>query len=137
MTDRIITHFQGFPVVVENPLGTVRSGVNDAGDEWEREMKADYGYIPGTENQSEGDGEDLDVYLGPDPKATEAYLIEQLDDEGNLDEYKCMLGYSSKDKSVRSYLEHYPSGWELHIGEVWATSIDKLREILYAHWGKE
>lgn len=94
---------QGVPVWLEWLKGETREYKKDGKVKYSRLMKADYGYIPGT---SDSDGEELDVYVGPDRTAKNAYVIRQMKRTGGFDEHKVMLGYSSKSAAKSSYLEH-------------------------------
>ena len=82
--------FQGLDIRVENPTGTLRSGISPSGQPWETSMEADYGYIAGTEGK---DGEDVDVFVGPDKDAQSAYIITIMKPPSfeNIDEQKVML----------------------------------------------
>lgn len=124
------TNYQGIPVVVEWPEGSVREGVNKEGEKWSRKMLCDYGSIPDT--HAKGDKENLDVYIGPRTDATDAYVIEQLKDDGSFDEPKVMLGFNSEEAAKEMYLKHYPDGWEDHIGDIYPITIDRLREMVDA-----
>lgn len=94
-------------VNVENPAGTERVGVNKNGKEWRTKMQYDYGFIYCAKG---ADGEGLDVYLGPDQEAENAYVIHQVDpDTGQYDEDKVMLGFANKSEAKKIYLEHYDS----------------------------
>jgi site-specific DNA-adenine methylase len=111
--------FQGIPVMVEWPAGSVREYEDS---DFRREMKADYGYIRGTTG---ADGEELDVYVGPVEDASHAFVIAQLAGEweienlgmepGQFDEWKVMLGYASRAEAIDSYLEHMAAE---HLGPV-------------------
>src|SRR5512139_2018252 len=54
----------------------------------------------------DSDGEELDVYVGPDKDAKNAYVIRQLKKSGGFDEHKVMLGYGSKGAAKASYVHH-------------------------------
>ena len=100
--------FQGLDIRVENPTGTLRSGVAPNGQTWETSMEADYGYIAGTEGK---DGEDVDVFVGPDKDAQSAYIITIMKPPSfeNIDEQKVMLGYNTGAEAKRVFLQHYDS----------------------------
>lgn len=68
------TTFQGIPISIENDKGSVRKGVDKDGKPWKTEMKFPYGYIDGTKG---ADGEEVDVYVGPDKSADKAYVVQQ------------------------------------------------------------
>jgi hypothetical protein len=76
------------------------------GGHFSQKMKADYGYIKRTKD---ADGEELDVYVGPNRQSDKVFVIKQLKDDGSFDEHKVMLGYDSADDAKSSYLEHMPS----------------------------
>jgi len=122
--------FQGIPVTIEWPKGSTRKGVGPDGKPWAREMFADYGYIPDTE--SKGDGEDVDVYIGPQAGAPDAYVIDQLKEDHSFDEAKIMLGFPDKKSATKCYLLHYPEGWESRIGDIWQVTVSRLAEMVDA-----
>lgn len=97
--------FQGLEIKIDRPVGFVQKGKNDDGEEWEREYLFDYGFIKGTEG---GDGEDLDVFVGPDSDATNVYLVTQKRKDGSFDEYKAFIGFSSEDEALEAYEDHIP-----------------------------
>jgi 2'-5' RNA ligase len=126
------TEFQGIPIVLEWPKGTTRTGVDDEGKPWKREMMCDYGYVEDT--TATGDSEALDVYIGDSPDAEKAYVVEQLDDEGELDEYKVMLGFNSLQEAEAMYLKHYPDDWEdTNLGEIAEVDVDYLFDRIKQH----
>ena len=100
--------FQGLDIRVQNPTGTLRSGISTSGQPWETSMEADYGYIAGTEGK---DGEDVDVFVGPDKDAQSAYIITIMKPPSfeNVDEQKVMLGYNTGAEAKRAFLRHYDS----------------------------
>ena len=101
-------NFQGLDIRVQNPSGTLRSGISPSGQTWETSMEADYGYIAGTEGK---DGEDVDVFVGPDKDAQSAYIITIMKPPSfeNVDEQKVMLGYNTGAEAKRAFLRHYDS----------------------------
>jgi hypothetical protein len=98
--------FQGLEISVDRPEGFVQTGKNSDGDEWTRTYKFDYGFIKGT---SGGDGEDLDVFVGPDEDAPDAFIVTQNKEDGSFDEYKAFVGFSSEDDVLRAYEMHIPT----------------------------
>ena len=100
--------FQGLDIRIQNPSGTLRSGISPSGQPWETAMEADYGYIAGTEGK---DGEDVDVFVGPDKDAQSAYIITIMKPPSfeNIDEQKVMLGYNTGAEAKRDFLRHYDS----------------------------
>lgn len=72
--------------------------------DYDQKMKADYGYIKGV---IDADGEELDVYLGPNRESEKIFVLEKKRaTDGSFDEHKIMLGYDSRDEARRSYLQH-------------------------------
>ncbi len=97
--------FQNLPINVENPAGSVRQWTDSTGATGETRMIYAYGEIEGTEGI---DGDPIDVFLGPDPKAKEAFIIEQQDPHcGRYDEQKVMLGFSNQSAALSAYQAHY------------------------------
>lgn len=99
------TEFQGLRLAIENRKGSVRSGTDKDGKPWRTKMVHPYGYIKGTKGS---DGEEVDMYLGPKPDATHAFVVHQNKDDGKTyDEDKVMLGFGSKEEATKAYLKHY------------------------------
>jgi len=101
------TTFDGHTLKIEVDAGDTRSGTDDKGKKWSREMKAAYGYIPKTLGK---DGETVDIYLAVEPQAgSDVYVVRQLKKDGTHDEDKVMLGFSSKKAATLMYLKHIPA----------------------------
>ena len=97
--------YNGIIVNVENPAGTIRSGIDDDGHEWHIQMCYDYGFIHSIKGK---DGEGLDVYLGPDSEAKYTYVVHQQNPTTEkYDEDKVMLGFKDEEDAKKSYLDHY------------------------------
>jgi hypothetical protein len=96
--------FQGIPVHVDRPRGFVMKGETD-GKPWSRRYQYDYGYIPRTKG---GDGDQLDVFIGPKQTATDAYWAVQVKPDGSFDEYKVFLGFPDRDAAQAAYRAHIP-----------------------------
>lgn len=118
-TGEIAAEFHGLPLVIEWEKGDTREGENADGEKWERKMKADYGYIHETEGE---DGDGVDVYVGSDD-SDKVFVITQLRD-GEYDEDKCMLGFSSPETAEHIYRQHYPNNGMDHFGEIEEISLD-------------
>jgi hypothetical protein len=99
------TQFQGIPVAIENTVGSIRKWKDGLGGEGQTVMRHAYGYIPRTS----GDDEDeIDVFLGPDPRAAQAYIIHQRNVHTDLyDEAKVMLGFSNERDAVAAYKANF------------------------------
>ena len=99
----------GYDVTIENPKGSVRSGVDRNGQEWSVTMNNTYGYIRGTEGV---DGDHIDVFLSDDPTQGDVYVIDQVNEDGSFDEHKVMYGFKSALAARRAYLANYSPGWK-------------------------
>lgn len=117
--------FASLPVVVDRPKGFVQRKLDDAGQIlWERTYTVDYGYIPSTLG---GDEEELDVFLGPEEGVPSAFWIVQVDEQGDFDEYKVILGVPDEDAARAIYLAHVP---EKFMGRVFETPVGILHALL-------
>lgn len=95
--------FQGLPVTIENPKGTIRRGHG-----WQARVPYDYGYIKRTEG---ADGEHVDVCIGPNPDSDHVFVVDQHDHRtGKFDEHKVMLGYQTKEQAERAYRSGFSDG---------------------------
>lgn len=97
--------FQGIPVHIERPRGFVMLGRDEKGKPWSRRYHYDYGHIPKTLG---GDGDGLDVFLGPKKTAKHAYWAVQRHPDGTFDEYKVFLGFDNRDEAASVYRKHIP-----------------------------
>ena len=95
--------FQGIPIVIENTVGSVRTGENPDGTAWRTVFFYPYGFIATMDGT---DNEELDVYVGPNANAPEAYIVHQ-NVNGQYDEDKVMLGFNSPDEARAAYEQHY------------------------------
>ncbi|WP_397570646.1 phage portal protein [Schlesneria sp. T3-172] len=100
---------QGLRVSIETPKGGTRSGTDKAGNEWSVKMGCHYGYIKGTE--SAADGDHIDVFIGPHPESEIVFVIDQVNEDGEFDEHKCMIGYESTAEARDAYFSCYSKGW--------------------------
>lgn len=97
--------FQGLKIKIDRPKGFEHEGKDKEGRPWKRIYKVDYGYFPRTDG---GDGEGIDVFVGPDESCPTTWWVRQVDDKGNFDEWKVLVGYHSRDEAKRTYFEHIP-----------------------------
>jgi hypothetical protein len=113
---------QGVPICLEWLKGETREYKKGGVVKYKRLMAADYGYIPGT---VDSDGEELDVYVGPDREARNAYVIRQMKKTGGFDEHKVMIGYPSKGAAKASYV-HHMGGTPERFGGMHAIPVSSL-----------
>ena len=100
-----------FDVTIENPKGSIRSGVDAQGNKWETKMNNTYGYIRGTEGV---DGDHIDVFLSDNIdewNGARVFIIDQYNPDGSFDEHKVMLGFNEQDEAEAAYLSNYDEEW--------------------------
>lgn len=98
----------GMQISIENPVGSVRSSLPGATEQWETVMQHHYGYIRGTVGN---DKDHVDAYIGPKPQATRAFVVDQIHPKtGNFDEHKIMLGFASQEAAVEAYNSGFSDG---------------------------
>lgn len=100
-----------FNVTIENPKGSVRSGVDANGNKWETEMHNTYGYIRGTEGV---DGDHIDVFLADNIdgwNGHKVFVIDQYNEDGSFDEHKVMLGFNEQEEAEAAFLSNYDEEW--------------------------
>lgn len=104
--------FQGIPIEIDRPKSFVQEGTDAQGNAWRRLYRYDYGFIPKTEG---GDGEGIDVFMGPCDDAPMSWWAIQTTDDGSFDEFKVCLGFSSPALAQACYRMHIPAqycaGW--------------------------
>ena len=98
--------WHGLSIAIENPVGTVREGVDETGAAWRTEFKHAYGEITGTEG---ADGDPVDVFMGPDESADQVYIVRQMKRKkwDQFDEDKCFLNFQNMADAKAAYLGHY------------------------------
>lgn len=114
----------GYDVTIENPKGSVRSGLDRNGQEWSVTMNNTYGYIRGTEGV---DGDHIDVFLSDDPTQGDVYVIDQVNEDGSFDEHKVMYGFKSALAAKRAYLANYSPGWK-GLGTITKVSKEEFKK---------
>lgn len=102
---------KGLKITIENPVGSIRSGVDSEGDEWESEMLYTYGYFNGTIGK---DGDPIDVFIGPEiEEEFDVYIIDQVEEESKaFDEHKVMFGFEDAESAKSAYLSCYEKNWK-------------------------
>ena len=116
-----------FNVTIEQPRGSVRSGVDKGGKKWEVEMQNTYGYIRGTEGV---DGDHIDVFLSNDIdgwNGRQVYVIDQRNADGSFDEHKVMLGFNDINEAEEAYLSNYEQGWQ-GLGAITGVAIEDFEK---------
>lgn len=114
----------GFDISIEQPKGSVRSGVDASGKSWSQKMNNTYGYIRGTEGV---DGDHIDVFLSDDPSQGDVFVVDQVNNDGSFDEHKVMYGFNSEEDARKAYLSNYEDGWQ-GLGAITAVSKDEFKK---------
>lgn len=122
--------FKGLPITIENPVGSVRSGVTKEGKPWRTEMRDHYGYFKRTEGK---DGDHVDVFVRHDDHEhgldSEIVFVVNQFVGGKFDEHKCVVGCNSERQARETYLRNYQDGWDgLH--SIKAMTIDQFKDWL-------
>lgn len=100
-----------FDVTIENPAGSVRSGVDADGKPWSNTMHNTYGYIRGTVGV---DGDHIDVYLSSDIdgwNGRRVFVMDVYNPDGTFDEHKVMLGFNEKEDAAFDFAANYDMDW--------------------------
>lgn len=114
----------GFEVTIETPRGATRSGRDKDGKEWSVTMPHHYGYMRRTEGN---DGDQLDVFIGPDPACDLVYVVDQVrQDSGAFDEHKILVGFHTEAEARKAYRDAFTSGWK--VGTVTPATWKQLSE---------
>lgn len=120
-------NFLGFEITIENPKGSIRSGIDSKGKKWSIKMNNDYGYFTKTLGK---DGDHIDVFIGPKLKSESIYIIDQINDKGEFDESKVMLGFNNEKEAKNAYMSNYSKGWK-GFKEITEIDIDTFKKWLY------
>jgi hypothetical protein len=99
----------GLNIAVENPRGSERSGTDASGKSWKQNMAHHYGYVRTTKGK---DGDQVDVFLGPNPESGKVFVVDQINPDGTFDEHKAMLGFDSLEDARAGYMANYEQGWQ-------------------------
>lgn len=128
------TSFQGLPVSIENRKGSVRHWHDPNSDEdGKTKMLYPYGYVRGTLGL---DGDEVDVYIGPDKKSDKVFVITQLQrfEFEKVDEQKVMLGFANPVAAKTAYLQHFNDA--RFFGDMKEMTMDEFKAKLDSKKGK-
>ena len=115
----------GLVIAIENPRGSIRTGTTPDGTAWTSKLMADYGEILGTEG---ADADPVDVFIGPNPESEAIFIVDQINEDGEFDEHKVMLGWDNAKDAIEAYLANYQDGWE--VGPVASLTMDLFKRWL-------
>jgi RimJ/RimL family protein N-acetyltransferase len=114
-------------ILVENKKGSVRSGTATGGKTWRTVMPAHYGEF---RRSLATDGDPVDVYVGPDPKSKQVYIVHTMKPPTFkvYDEDKVFVGFSSMAEVRKIFGKAYDDAgfW----GGASACSIEDLKKML-------
>ena len=116
-----------FDITIEQPKGSVRSGVDANGNKWETTMQNTYGYIRGTEGM---DGDHIDVFLSDDIdgwNGRQVFVVDQRNEDGSFDEHKVMLGFNDINDAEAAYMSNYEEGWQ-GLGAITGVAIEDFEK---------
>lgn len=119
---------QGLTCMIENPRGSIRNGISGDGEPWSVKMANHYGFIKGYDG---ADGDEVDCFIGPNPRATNVYVIQQKDLDGNFDEHKCMIGFDSDEEAKEAYHANFRRDWD-GFDNMKRMTVDEFKEWLDA-----
>ena len=102
----------------------MRRGEDENGRPWAVRLAYDYGYIKRTEG---ADGEQVDVFLGPNLTSGRVFVVNQDRQDGRFDEHKVMIGFDTAAQAESAYLENYSPGWDRYRGAPVEMSVDQLK----------
>lgn len=118
-----------FDVTIENPAGSVRSGVDADGKQRSNTMHNTYGYIRGTVGV---DGDHIDVYLSSDIdgwNGRRVFVMDVYNPDGTFDEHKVMLGFNEKEEAAFDFAANYDMNWvKSHRIEVHSVTLDDFEK---------
>lgn len=116
--------FQGMKIRIDRPKGFEQTGVGEDGKPWKRVYHYNYGFLPRTKG---GDGDGVDVFIGPKEDAHTAFWAIQKDKNGKFDEYKVFVGFPDRASARKAYLQHIPARF---LGGIAAMSIQMMKALL-------
>lgn len=116
--------WNGMEIAIENPKGSVRRGVSLEGKRWKVTMAHHYGYIKRIPLGADGDP--VDIFIGNDLDSPYVYIVDQVDQDGDFDEHKCLIGFKSVEAARKGYLACYSPGWT-GLGKITEMTIPAFR----------
>lgn len=119
--------WHGLDIAIENQAGTVRRGTDENGKPWATRLAYDYGYLKGTKG---ADGDQVDVFLGPNLTGDTVFIVNQQQADGAFDEHKVMLGFASAEKAEAAYRANYEPGWNHYQTPLVEMSVDQFKQWL-------
>lgn len=116
-------NFKGLKIMIENPIGSVRKGIDGSGNPWQSKFYYDYGFIEGTLG---ADGDGIDVFVGNDLTSEKVFIVHQTNGYSKYDEDKAFVGFSSLQQARDAYLAHYNT--QGYIGKIYEMPLYEFKE---------
>ncbi|MBX3504398.1 MAG: hypothetical protein KF895_02890 [Parvibaculum sp.] len=118
--------WQGLDISIETEQGQARTGTDPDGKAWSVTMPVPYGYLKRTKG---ADGEQVDVYVGPEPKAPQVFVVDQTDaDTKAFDEHKALIGFPDEVSARAAYEAAFSDGRGLErIGAIRAMPVAEFK----------
>lgn len=117
-------HFRvrGFDITIENPIGSKRYYGKDK--KKYNVMKNHYGYFTKSKGK---DGDQVDVFIGPDVERFEKVYVVDQKINGKFDESKVMFGFLTKKEAKAAYFSNFDVNWHgfMHITGVSLATFKK------------
>lgn len=122
-------NIHGMRISIETARGERREGKSAGGKPWSVIMPDHYGYIRGTTG---ADHEQMDVFLGHNPKSNRVYVIDQNHlHNGKFDEHKAFVGYENQEQAKRAYMSAFSDGkGAKRIGKMHRMSMPEFKDWL-------
>jgi hypothetical protein len=108
--------WNGLRIAIETPKGAHRR------PEWPA-LAHHYGEI--LRNESEADGDNLDVFVGNHPESDVVFVVDQQTVGGHFDEHKVMIGFLNAAEAREGYLANYSADWKC--GPITALTVDQFK----------
>jgi hypothetical protein len=120
--------WRGLDIAIETEAGMERKGIAPNGEPWAVTLQHPYGYVKGSLGR---DGDQVDIYLGPEPKAPHVFVVDQIDPAtGKFDEHKALIGYPDEAAARAAYV----AGFSDSKGEARLGAIAKLTADEFKSW---
>lgn len=126
----------GLNICIENPEGSLRAGIDENGESWSNTLTAHYGYIDGTMGI---DGDEIDCFVKPGIDDTfdgHIYIIDQINEDGELDEHKVIIGAEDRAEAKQIYLSNYAEDWQ-GLGKIHAVTLSSFKKMLEKNLSEE
>jgi len=115
----------GLKISIENPQGSVRTDKQNDPPQWQQEMTAHYGYLPSVLG---ADKDYLDIFVKPGTETSpKVFIVDQVDEKGNFDELKVILGADTQEEAAKLYQSNYAENWNGGAG-ITEMSMDEFKK---------